>query len=120
MSGALDKRRWQLALGMAAIILAMLVDVLYVSTGRTALVVALVLLVVFAVRHLRPKNIALMFVGITLLGAIGWSSSPYLRSRTGAIWTEIQKYEADNERTSSGERIEFWKKSIEFTRERRP
>ena len=33
------------------------------------------------------------------------------------IWTEIKTYEATNERTSSGERIEFWKKSIEFIRQ---
>jgi O-antigen ligase len=113
----LGTRRWQWALGISAIILAMLANILYVSTGRTALVAALVLLVIFAVRHLHPKSIALMFLGIAVLGAIAWSSSPYLRSRTGVIGTEIQKYESDNERTSSGERIEFWKKSIEFTRE---
>jgi len=117
LGGAIDKRRWLWVLGMGAIIFGMLANILYVSTGRTALVVALVLLVVFAIRHLRPKNIVLVFLGIALLGAIGWSSSPYLRSRAGVIGTEIQKYEADNVRTSSGERIEFWKKSLEFTKE---
>jgi len=30
---------------------------------------------------------------------------------------EIQVYEATNARTSSGERIEFWKKSVEFVRQ---
>ena len=106
-----------MAFGAGVIILAMLANILYVSTGRTALVVAFVLVVVFAVRHLRPKSIAFMFAGIVLLGTVGWSSSPYLRSRAGVIWSEIQRYEVDNERTSSGERIEFWEKSIEFTRE---
>ena len=115
--GAIEKRRWPMAFGAGVIILAMLANILYVSTGRTALVVAFVLVVVFAVRYLRPKSIAFMFAGIVLLGTVGWSSSPYLRSRAGAIWSEIQRYEVDNERTSSGERIEFWRKSIEFTRE---
>jgi O-antigen ligase len=115
--GAVEKRRWPMAFGAGVIILAMLANILYVSTGRTALVVAIVLIVLFAVRHLRPKSIAFVLVGIVLLGTAGWTSSSYLRSRAGAIWGEIQKYEADNERTSSGERIEFWKKSIEFIRQ---
>ena len=52
-----------------------------------------------------------------MVGAVGWFSSPYLRGRTIDIWTEIQKYEASDETNSSGERIEFWKKSVEFIAE---
>ena len=44
-------------------------------------------------------------------------SSPYLRERTEAVQIEAQKYEKTNERTSTGERLEFWKKSIEFIRQ---
>ena len=79
--------------------------------------VALVLLVVFAVTQLRPMSAVTLFViaGSALAGA--WFSSPYLRARTTQIWTDYQKYEASDERNSSGERIEFWKKSIEFIRE---
>ena len=44
-------------------------------------------------------------------------SSPYLRERTEAVQTEAQKYEKTNERTSTGERLEFWKKSAEFIRQ---
>jgi hypothetical protein len=40
-----------------------------------------------------------------------------LRFRTEAIQTELQRYEATNERTSSGERVAFWAKSIEFVRQ---
>ena len=40
-----------------------------------------------------------------------------MRDRTIAVWTEIQNYEATHERSSSGERLEFWKKSAEFVRE---
>ncbi|MGA8888371.1 MAG: O-antigen ligase family protein, partial [Pseudolabrys sp.] len=48
---------------------------------------------------------------------VAWTTSPYLRGRTEAIQTELQKYEATNARTSSGERVEFWRKSIEFVRQ---
>jgi O-antigen ligase len=76
-----------------------------------------VLLILFAVKKLKGKSIILAFLGAILIGAIGWFSSPYLRDRTTQIWTEIKTYETTNERTSSGERIEFWKKSVEFVRQ---
>jgi O-antigen ligase len=116
-SAAIERRRWVWISGFVVIILAMLGNILYVSTGRTALVITLALVVLFAIRNLRAKSIVLTFTGVALLGVVGWASSPYLRFRTTAIWTEVQKYEATGQRTSSGERIEFWKKSIEFIRQ---
>jgi O-antigen ligase len=111
---AFARRRWELSIGLLVVICAMLASIFYVSTGRTALVVILVLLVLFAVKKLRGKSIFLALAGAFLVGLVGWFSSPYLRERTTHIWTEIKTYEATNERTSSGERIEFWKKSVEF------
>lgn len=110
----IERRRWQLSLCFVAIILAMLATILYVATGRTALVAALVLLVLYAIKNLSVKGIAFVCAATVLIGIVGWTSSPYLRSRTVQIWTDMEKYEATDERTSSGERIEFWKKSIEF------
>jgi len=114
---AYARRHWKISLGLAVVICAMLASILYVSTGRTSLVVLLVLLVLFAVKKLKGKSIVIASLAAILIGAIGWFSSPYLRERTTHIWTEIKSYEATNERTSSGERIEFWKKSIEFVRQ---
>src|SRR5262249_19827535 len=91
--------------GCAAIIFAMLADITYLSTSRTALVVAVVLLVVFAIKRLTVKGMVVAFGFAVLIGVIGWTSSPYLRGRTEAVQTELQKYEATNERTSSGERV---------------
>ena len=116
-SDGIEKRRWQWVLGTMAIAFAMLANILYASTGRTALVVILVLLLLFAIKKLNRRSAVLAIGGAMLIAVIGWSSSPYLRMRTEAIWTEIQTYEATNERTSSGERIEFWKKSIAFVRD---
>ena len=118
VSDAAERRKWLPLLGYAAIIFAMLVDILYVSTGRTALIVALVLLVLFAIkRGLRAKGLAVAFGSAIIIGGVVWTSSPFLRERTEAIQTELQKYEATNARTSSGERVEFWRKSIEFVRQ---
>ena len=94
----------------------MLANVVYVANGRTALVTALVLLAVFAAKRLRPRGIIILTIAAVAIGALAWSSSPYLRERTTQIWTDYEKYEATDQRNSSGERVEFWKKSIEFVR----
>jgi O-antigen ligase len=116
-SDAIEKRRWQWAFGSIAIILAMLANILYASTGRTALVVAAILLILFALKKLKRRSAVVVFGCAMLICGVGWMSSPYLRMRTEALWAEVQKYEATNERTSSGERIAFWTKSIAFVRQ---
>jgi O-antigen ligase len=95
----------------------MLVDIFYASTSRTALVVAVVLLPLFVIKRLSINGIVLAVLASILVGVVGWYTSPYLRQRVSDISVEIQRYEATNARTSSGERIEFWKKSIEFVRQ---
>ncbi len=112
-----ERRQWRRLFGAAALALAMLANILYVATSRTALVVMLVLLVVFAIKKLSGKGIAVLFIGAVAIASVGWLSSPYLRERTWDISAEIQKFDATGERTSSGERIEFWKRSIEFVRQ---
>jgi O-antigen ligase len=95
----------------------MLANIVFVATGRTALVVIVVLLVVLAAKKLNARNIFILSASAILLGVVGWSMSPYLRQRTTDVWSEIQKYEATQQSTSSGERIEFWTKSFAFIRD---
>jgi O-antigen ligase len=116
-SEAGERRQWRWMLAFMLVILAMLADILYVATGRTALVAAVALLVLFAATKLSRRGIVIAFTGAVAICLVAWTSSPYLRFRATTIWTDIQKYEATNERTSSGERIEFWKKSLEFIRQ---
>jgi O-antigen ligase len=95
----------------------MLANIFFVATGRTALVVILVLLILLAIKKLSARGVAVVFAGAIVVGIVGWYASPYLRERTETVWTDLQKYEATRERNSSGERVEFWKKSIEFIRQ---
>jgi O-antigen ligase len=111
------QKRWSWALACAAIVLAMFANIFYFSTGRTALVTILVLSVLLAFKIRNVKMIAGLFAAAIVLGIIAWTSSPYLRARTEALRTEAQMYEKTNERTSTGERLEFWKKSAEFIRQ---
>ena len=117
MMGPHEEKRSPWALACAAVILAMLANIFYFSTGRTALVTILVLFVLFVLLALKIRNIktiAGLLTAAIVLGIIAWMSSPYLRERTEALQTETQRYEKANERTSTGERLEFWKKSAEF------
>jgi O-antigen ligase len=114
---AFERRRWWWLLGMLAAIFGMLADIVFVATGRTALVVIPILLVVLAAKKLSARGVIIVFAGAIVVGSAGWFFSPYLRERTRDVLTEIQNYEATDERNSSGERIEFWKKSAKFVRE---
>src|SRR5262245_34289868 len=111
---AVDRRRWELVVGCSVITLAMLANILYVSTSRTALVVIVVLLFVFAIRKPNPKATAAICGGAILIGVVGWNTSSYLHGRATEIRTDLKKYEAADTVTSSGERLVYWKKSIEF------
>ena len=112
-----ERRRHVLMIGALAAALAMAANIFYVATGRTALVIIFALLLLFAAKKLRARGIVVLSAGTILIGAIGWMSSPYLRGRIVQIWTDFQSYEASDARNSSGERVEFAKKSIAFIRE---
>jgi hypothetical protein len=45
---------------------------------------------------------------------VAWNSSSVLRERVNNAISEIQMYRTDNQRTSQGLRLEFWRKSVEF------
>ena len=112
-----ERRRWLWFLGLLAVAFGLLFNIFYVSTGRTALAIIPVLLVLLAAKKLRGKGVFVVFAGAIVVGVIAWLSSTYLRDRTIAVWTDIQNYEASHEVSSSGERLEFWNKSVEFVRE---
>ena len=58
--------------------------------------------------------IAKLLAAAIVLGVIAWTLRLICASAPTSIWIEAQKYEADKRETSSGERLEFWKKSLEF------
>ena len=110
-------RYYALAAATAAAMLAMLADIVFVANGRTALVILLALVLVFALTRLSLRN-GTLFVAAAAVIVIGtWLSSSYLRERVQQIWTEAQVYEQTDARNSSGERIEFARKSLAFIRE---
>jgi len=104
--------RW-LAAGAVVLAAWCLHNIVFAGTARTPLVVAPVLLLALLVRMRRPGIAVLSVATAGVIAAGLWTASPYLRQRTTDIWTEIQRYREKGELTSSGERLEFWKKSLE-------
>lgn len=105
------QRRARAAL-LALLAAAFLNDIVFAATGRTALVVAVALLPLLALRQFRAAGVIAVLLAACVVGAALWSTSPYLRQRVGAVWTEIERYRTDRALTSSGERLEFWRKSL--------
>jgi O-antigen ligase len=115
--GAAQRSAYAVTAAGVAAMLAMLANIVFIANGRTALVVLLVLLVMYALTRLTVRT-AVLFAGAAAgLLVASWFASPYLRSRVEQIWTEAQVYEQTGQRTSSGERIEFAKKSLAFISE---
>jgi O-antigen ligase len=112
-----ERRRWLWLSGALIAMLGLLANVFFVSTGRTALVVVPVLLVLFAIVRLNWTGRVVVLAAATIVIALAWAMSPYLRFRTISAWQDVQRYEATDDRNASGERIEFAKKSLEFIRE---
>ncbi|MEP7032105.1 MAG: O-antigen ligase family protein, partial [Pseudolabrys sp.] len=112
--GAIERRQWWWLTGMLVAIFGMLANIFFVATGRTALVVIPVLLVLLVAKKLTVEGAGVVVAAAVAIGAIGWAASPYLRDRTIQLWTDVQKYEVTGEANSSSERIEFYKKSAEF------
>jgi O-antigen ligase len=94
-----------------------LVNILYIATGRTALVVAAVLVLLFASRDFGWKGACGVLSAAIALTLVIWVSSPNLRAQINLIPGEYQQYSSTNARTRIGERIEFWKKSLSFISE---
>ncbi|MCW5691170.1 MAG: O-antigen ligase family protein [Pseudolabrys sp.] len=110
----IERRRWRWVLAIALFAAGMLVSMFSLSTGRTALVTMPVLLVLFAVRRLTRKAAALVLAAAVIFAAVAWFSAPYLRDRTIQAWTDAEAYFATDARNSSGERLEFYRKSLGF------
>jgi O-antigen ligase len=107
-------RRFLPAVAMTLLALLFLANIAFVTTGRTALVVLPVLLLLLGLRQFGWKGVLGALIAGIVLGAALWASSPYLRERVGGISTEITLYETANQHTSAGQRLEFWKKSLRF------
>lgn len=110
----LDKRRFALAAACLLLMLAFFANMMFVVSARTALVYIPVMLVLFALLHLSRRASTLLFIGTVLAAVLVWTTSPYLRDRVEAVAVEYQSYQEKNDASSTGLRLEYWRKSLRF------
>jgi O-antigen ligase len=102
------------ALAFVLLALVFLANIAFVATARATLVVFAALLPVLALQRFEWKGIFCILGAGVILAGLAWVSSPYLRARVLAVAEEIRLYQTENAETSSGYRLEFWKKSVQF------
>ena len=113
---AFNTGRLRLGSALSLLALAFLADIFFIITGRTALVVMAVLVVVYGLKHSGWIGALVALLLGTIAAGLVWTSSPYLRHRVSGIYTESAASLEQGKVTSAGERIAFWTRSLEFIR----
>ena len=108
------QRRFALAAACTALMLGFFANMMFVVSARTALIYMPVMLGLFAILYLGRRATVLLLVGAVAAAALVWLTSPYLRDRIEAVAVEYQSYHANNAASSTGLRLEYWRKSLGF------
>jgi O-antigen ligase len=104
----------RLAWSRAVLAFLFLANIIFVATSRTSVVVFAALLCLLALQRFSWRGALGVIVGGAVLAGVAWASSPYLRARILAVSEEVDLYENKGIATSSGYRLGWWKKSLEF------
>jgi O-antigen ligase len=107
-------KRILLAVLLMAVSLSFVVNMIFVIVSRTALVTMPVMLLVFALLHLKWRSVVVILCATTVLAGLAWAISPALQRRTDSFLTDYRLYKERDLPTSIGLRIEFWQKSLRF------
>lgn len=111
--GFSQERRYFAAAVCAALMLAFFANMAFVVSARAALVYIPVLITIFALRYLDRRQSALLLASVVAIAVAVWFTSDYLRSRVADIRTEYE-YSKRNIPKSTGQRLEYWQKSLKF------
>jgi O-antigen ligase len=110
-------RRNLQALGLMLLSFLFLLNVFYVATSRTTLVVIPILLVLLGFLRLAWKQLISLIVVAAAATALVWVSSPYLRYRVMHLVQELRVPNDPTQDSSAGDRIAFWQMSLHTMRE---
>jgi O-antigen ligase len=108
-----DRKIWQ-ALLLIAIAASFIVNMAFVIVSRTALVTLPIMLAVFALMHLKWRTNVILFSAVIVLGALAWMASPQLQATTERFARDYKYYKEENQPTSVGMRLEYYRKSLHF------
>lgn len=117
MAVAFDRGRARHRLQAAGLVLlaaAFLANIAFVITGRTALLVAPVLVLLLGWRQYRWRGLFGAAIAFCVLGGAAFVASPYLRARLITSDNELHAFEATDAINSTSLHMEFLKKSLSF------
>lgn len=101
---------------LLAVALGLVVNMSFIIASRTAVVTAPLLLAMFALLYLNWRS-TLALGAIVLVGASVWAVTPRTCRVEETFSRDVTLYRQDNEPTSAGLRLEYWKKAVQFVRE---
>jgi O-antigen ligase len=110
------RRPWLAAL-LFTVSLSLVVNMVFVTVSRTALVTMPIMLAVFALLHLNWRSIVAIVCATAVLSGLAWLASPQLRWTSHSFVRDYQLYKEQNIPTSLGLRLVFWQKSLRFVSE---
>jgi len=107
-----ERRDIRAMVGGVLLALLFLLNIFFVATSRTTVMVIPILLVLFGfIRLGRKQLIGVMLIGV-VSGVVIWETSPYLRQRVTHLFVEVEEYRDPTAETSAGYRIGFWAMSL--------
>lgn len=116
---ALDQARagqWRWVAVLFALAVLFLANIAFVATGRTALLVVPVLMLLLGYRQFRWRGLIGAALVFGVLGGGAVVESSYLRARLATSVSELRAWETHDEQSSTGLHLEFLKKSVSFVK----
>jgi len=108
------ERRSRAAAALAALAIVFLLNIAFVSVARSTFFIFVALLFVIALQRFTWKGTLAVLVAGAVFAGLAWVASPHLRARVYSVAQEVQDYRLQDEATSSGLRLEFWRKSVQL------
>jgi len=110
----LRQRRMTIAVLLVALAIGFLANMIFVVVSRTALVTLPILVMVFALLHLRRRTALLVVGAMVLLALLLWNVSPNLRTTVAKFSGDYELSVQDGQISGMGSRLEYWRKSLGF------
>jgi O-antigen ligase len=110
----LRAKKLALASALGALALGFLANMAFVIVSRTALVTIPIMLLAFAVLHLRWQTTLMVVSACLVAGVLAWFASPQLEATVGKFEQEYRQYSQEGAATSIGERLDYYRKSLGF------
>ncbi|WIW45078.1 O-antigen ligase family protein [Bradyrhizobium sp. 62B] len=98
----------------AALAAGFLANMIFVVVSRTALVTLPILVLLFALLHLRLRTALLAAGAMGLLAVLLFGVSPHLRMTVAKFQADYEMSVQDSQVSGMGSRLEYWRKSFGF------